>query len=93
MSVEFAQILRSYMARNNNISQRGLATDAGIDHSSISRLLSLNRDATPRVAEGLMEALRVKKKGDRVEFLLFAAGYSEEVVKTVTGHKPKLLQR
>ena len=83
MTVEFADRLRHEMGA---LSQRDLGTIAGINHSSISRLLRGNRNATPRVAEGLMKALEIPP-ADQVDFLLTAAGHSRAMIRTVTGRE------
>ena len=91
MTVEFAQRLKQEMAENM-ISQRQLAQKAGINHSTVSKLLVGNRNANSEVAEGLMRALSIEIPHDRNEFLLLAAGHSKKVIKEVNS-KPRRIKR
>jgi len=81
MTVEFAQRLWREMGA---LTQRELGEKSGVDHSDISRLLGGKRNATPRVAEGLMRGLEIPP-ADQADFLLTAAGHSRAVVAAATG--------
>ncbi len=81
MTKEFASELGLRMAAQG-FSQRRLGEASGVDHSSISRLLKGNRNASPQVAEGLMSGLHVAPD-QSARFLLLAAGHSGEVIQGV----------
>ena len=84
MTKEFVSQLRAYTEAAGFHSQRQLAQDAGIDHSTISRLLKGNRNATPNVAGALMHSLSVPGEA-RAEFLLLAAGHNTAFIKNTLG--------
>lgn len=81
MTKEFAAELGSRMA-TEGFSQRRLGEVSGVDHSSISRLLRGDRNATHEVAMGLMAGLHVNP-GQSARFLLLAAGHSSEDIQAV----------
>ena len=90
MSIEFAERLRHTMG---DMSQRELANRAGVDHSTISRLLSGKRDATAPVAEALVKVFPDKTKKEKQEFVLSAVGHSADFINNVIDRKPNTRTR
>lgn len=91
MTAEFAEKLKESMEAMG-FTQRRLALDSGVDHSTISRLSTGNRNATAEVAAKLADSL-IDLRSEKAEFLLFAAGHSEKTVKNAIGYKRKTPSR
>lgn len=85
MTKEFAERLKRDMD-SMGFTQRGLALDSGVNHSTISRLSGGKRNATAGIAVKLADSL-IDIPSERVEFLLFAAGHSEAEVRRSLGKK------
>lgn len=84
MTREFVSQTRAYMETAGFRSQRQLAIDSGINHSTISRLLKGDRNATPKTAGALLHSLRIPGEY-RTEFLLLAAGHDAMSIRYTVG--------
>ena len=58
MTAEFAQVLGNHMY-TNDLSQSELARQAGVNKSTVSRLMKGNMNAGPAIAVRLAEALHI----------------------------------
>lgn len=86
MTKEFGDRFSKYMQRAEFSSQRKFAQEAEISKTTVQRIIRGERGTSPDMAIKLMEVLRVPKEA-RVEFLLFASGYTKEEVERVIGRQ------
>lgn len=86
MTKEFGDRFLRHMERAEFSSQRKLAQEASVSKTTIQHIVKGERGASSEMAAKLMKVLRVPRE-NKVEFLLFAAGYSREQVEDAIGRE------